>query len=143
VHVKNGATSGGAHLAGHYAFNRSYITDGLNRYSDSGPAELSYDGRGNLSQSSVTGLPTLNFTYTSQKSPVGGPSSSLIVYDPFGRFLQVYHADSGGAHYQRFDSRGASRRTGIAFATTAMAARAVSMRVLRQAQDDRTPRHAR
>src|SRR5436190_2622359 len=91
---------------GHYAFNRSYITDGLNQYSHSGPADLSYDGRGNLSQSSVTGLPTLNFTYTSQNRLSAGPSSSLIVYDPFGRFLQVYHADSGGGHYQRFDSLG-------------------------------------
>ena len=64
------------------------------------------DPLGRLSQSSVTGLPTLNFTYTSQNRLSAGPSSSLIVYDPFGRFLQLYYADSGGGHYQRFDSLG-------------------------------------
>jgi RHS repeat-associated protein len=76
---------------GHYAVNRNYTTDGLNRYTLVGPvnfeAQFAYDANGNLTSDG-----THAFTYDIENRLVGAPGSLTISYDPLGRLFQT----SGG-----------------------------------------------
>jgi RHS repeat-associated protein len=80
---------------GHYAVNRSYTPDGLNRYSLISPAggtpvSPAYDANGNLTWDGST-----TFTYDSENRLTGatGGHSATLSYDPLGRLWQL---TSGG-----------------------------------------------
>jgi RHS repeat-associated protein len=77
--------------AGHYAVNRNYTADGLNRYSQIGPLggpslSPTYDANGNLTWDGST-----TFTYDSENRLVGaaGRFNAILAYDPLGRLWQV------------------------------------------------------
>jgi RHS repeat-associated protein len=77
---------------GHYAVNRNYTTDGLNRYSQAGNADFAYDLNGNLiTETSATG--TRTWLYDVENRLVGAPGNLTISYDPLGRLFQT----SGGS----------------------------------------------
>ena len=82
----------------HYAVNRAYTANGLNQYTASGAASLSYDSRGNL-----VGDGSRSFGYSSENMMVSAWPRSLI-YDPFGRLVQLDTA----AGFDRFGYDGAS-----------------------------------
>jgi RHS repeat-associated protein len=77
---------------GHYAINRNYATDGLNRYTTVGPAnfeaQFAYDLNGNLTSDG-----THSYTYDIENRLVGAPGNLTISYDPLGRLFQT----SGGS----------------------------------------------
>jgi RHS repeat-associated protein len=87
---------------GHYNINRAYGTNGLNQLTTAGATALSYDGRGNLTQSGAQ-----YYAYTSENrlvtasQAVGSGSNAALIYDPVGR-LQITHNYNSGAH-TRFD----------------------------------------
>jgi RHS repeat-associated protein len=87
---------------GHYNINRTYGTNGLNQLTTAGATALSYDGRGNLTQSGAQ-----YYAYTSENrlvtasQAVGSGSNAALIYDPVGR-LQITHNYNSGAH-TRFD----------------------------------------
>lgn len=70
-------------FGGSYNVNRSYTSNGLNRYTAAGPASFTYDGRGNLISDG-----TNSYTYSSEnrlKTASGGVS---LYYDPLGRISE-------------------------------------------------------
>jgi RHS repeat-associated protein len=77
---------------GHYAVNRNYATDGLNRYTTVGPvnfeAQFAYDLNGNLTSDG-----THSYTYDIENRLVGAPGNLTLIYDPLGRLFQT----SGGS----------------------------------------------
>jgi RHS repeat-associated protein len=77
---------------GHYAVNRNYTTDGLNRYTAVGPAnfeaQFGYDLNGNLTSDG-----THSYTYDIENRLVGAPGNLTLTYDPLGRLFQT----SGGS----------------------------------------------
>jgi RHS repeat-associated protein len=77
---------------GHYAVNRNYTTDGLNRYDRVGPvnfeAQFGYDLNGNLTSDG-----THSYTYDIENRLVGAPGNLILAYDPLGRLFQT----SGGS----------------------------------------------
>jgi RHS repeat-associated protein len=73
---------------GHYAVNRNYTTDGLNRYTAAGPATFQYDANGNLTSDG-----TSTYSYDIENRLVGAPGNLTISYDPLGRLFQT----SGGS----------------------------------------------
>jgi RHS repeat-associated protein len=98
---------------GHYAVNRSYAADGLNRYGSITPAggsalNLSYDGNGNLASDG-----SRTFTYDSENRLVGASGGVQLGYDPLGRlawttgnpnFTQFLY--DGDALVAEYDSNG-------------------------------------
>jgi RHS repeat-associated protein len=81
---------------GHYAVNRTYAPDGLNRFGTITPAggsalTLTYDANGNLASDGAT-----TFVYDSENRMVSasGAHSAALAYDPLGRLWQV---TSGGS----------------------------------------------
>jgi RHS repeat-associated protein len=92
---------------GHYNVNRAYGTNGLNQLTSAGATALSYDGRGNLTQSGAQ-----YYTYTSENQlvtasqAVGSGSNAALIYDPVGR-LQITHNYNNGAQ-TRFDYVGST-----------------------------------
>jgi RHS repeat-associated protein len=71
---------------GHYAVNRPYTTDGLNRYAAAGGATFAYDANGNLTNDG-----TNTFTYDVENRLVGRSGGVTLTYDPLGR---LYRSDS-------------------------------------------------
>jgi RHS repeat-associated protein len=69
---------------GHYAVNRNYTTNGLNQYTASGSATLTYDGRGNLASDG-----THSFTHTAENRLAQMGSSVLLSHDAAGWLSQV------------------------------------------------------
>jgi RHS repeat-associated protein len=72
----------------HYALNRTYTTDGLNRYTAAGPATFLYDANGNLTSDG-----THAYTYDIENRLIGAPGGLTLAYDPLGRLSQT----SGGS----------------------------------------------
>jgi RHS repeat-associated protein len=68
---------------GHYAVNRNYTANGLNQYTASGSATLTYDGRGNLVSDG-----TRSFGYSSENMMLRDGQRNLN-YDAAGRLAQV------------------------------------------------------
>lgn len=66
----------------HSNVERDYASNGLNEYTTAGSASLSYDGRGNLTQSGST-----TFTYN-RLNLLTAAGTTTMVYDPRGRLLQ-------------------------------------------------------
>jgi RHS repeat-associated protein len=73
---------------GHYAVNRNYATDGLNRYTAAGPANFLYDANGNLTSDG-----TSTYFYDIENRLIGAPGNLTLAYDPLGRLFQT----SGGS----------------------------------------------
>jgi RHS repeat-associated protein len=73
---------------GHYAVNRIYTTDGLNRYTAAGTATFQYDANGNLTSDG-----TNTYTYDIENRLIGAPGNLTLAYDPLGRLSQT----SGGS----------------------------------------------
>ncbi len=73
---------------GHYAVNRGYATDGLNRYSAAGPpgqqVTFAYDANGNLTSDG-----SRTYTYDIENRLVGATPGVTLSYDPLGRLHQV------------------------------------------------------
>jgi RHS repeat-associated protein len=81
---------------GHYNVTRAYSSNGLNQYTASGSASLSYDANGNLSSDGSTG-----YVYDDENrlvSASGGHSASLA-YDPLGRLWQVSSTSTGTTRF--------------------------------------------
>jgi RHS repeat-associated protein len=76
---------------GHYNVNRAYAVDGLNRTRWAGTTLLSYDGRGNLSQSDTS---TYGYTAENRLASSGGIS---LAYEPGGGQLFQYYNSGTGA----------------------------------------------
>jgi RHS repeat-associated protein len=72
----------------HYAVNRAYTTDGLNRYTAAEPATFGYDLNGNLTSDG-----TSTYTYDIENRLIGAPGGLTLAYDPLGRLFQT----SGGS----------------------------------------------
>jgi len=87
--------SNGAYAwTGHYAVNRNYTTDGLNRYTAAGNATFGYDLNGNLiSDGSRT------FTYDVENRLVGATGNLVLTYDPLGRLFRTSGGPSGTTTY--------------------------------------------
>ncbi len=67
----------------HYAVDRNYTANGLNRYTASGSASPAYDARGNLIWDG-----SRSFGYTSENLMVSAWPHSLV-YDPIGRLIHI------------------------------------------------------
>jgi RHS repeat-associated protein len=80
---------------GHYAVNRAYATDGLNRYTAAGAATFTYDANGNLVTSpGPNANETLTYSYDIENRLVGRTSNGAsptasFSYDPLGRLWRV------------------------------------------------------
>jgi RHS repeat-associated protein len=72
----------------HYALNRNYTTDGLNRYTAAGPATFQYDANGNLTSDGAH-----TYGYDIENRLIGAPGNLTLTYDPLGRLFQT----SGGS----------------------------------------------
>jgi len=68
---------------GHYGVNRAYSTNGLNQYTTSGSATLTYDNNGNLASDG-----TSSFGYSSENHMLSAGARTLN-YDAAGRLMQV------------------------------------------------------
>jgi RHS repeat-associated protein len=95
--IKQNTRSNDAYAwSGHYNVNRSYTSNGLNQYTASGSATLSYDSNGNLSSDGST-----SYVYDDENrlvSASGGHSASLS-YDPLGRLWQVSSTSTGTTRF--------------------------------------------
>jgi len=69
---------------GHYAVNRAYTTDGLNRYGAAGSATFGYDPNGNLTSDG-----SRIFAYDVENRLVAASPGVTLRYDPLGRLYQV------------------------------------------------------
>ena len=87
---------------GHYAVNRPYTADGLNRYSAAGSITPTYDARGNM-----TSAGSATYIYTSDDRLARIQNVIGLYYDPLGRL----GISSGVSNYYKFDYQGrVSRR---------------------------------
>ncbi|MEA3038616.1 MAG: hypothetical protein QOE79_1129 [Sphingomonadales bacterium] len=95
--IKQNTRSNDAYAwTGHYNVTRSYTSNGLNQYTASGSATLSYDANGNLSSDGST-----SYVYDDENrlvSASGGHSASLA-YDPLGRLWQVSSTSTGTTRF--------------------------------------------
>jgi RHS repeat-associated protein len=80
---------------GAYNVNRAYTTNGLNQYTQAGPAAFAYDPNGNLTSDGSTA-----FTYDVENRLVAasGARTAALRYDPLGRLYEV----TGSAGTTRF-----------------------------------------
>jgi RHS repeat-associated protein len=71
---------------GAYNVNRAYTTNGLNQYTQAGPAAFAYDPNGNLTSDGAT-----TFTYDVENRLVAasGARTAALRYDPLGRLYEV------------------------------------------------------
>ena len=83
----------------HYAVNRDYVADGLNRFSQVGSIVPTYDARGNVTSAAS---PTYAYTAENRLSHVSGFVAAT--YDPLGRMNVI----TSGANYTKFDYDGNS-----------------------------------
>jgi len=79
---------------GHYAVNRNYTTDGLNRYTAAGTAAFTYDLNGNLTSDG-----SRTYTYDVENRLVGASGGLVLTYDPLGRLWRTSGAASGTTTY--------------------------------------------
>jgi RHS repeat-associated protein len=95
--IKQNTRSNDAYAwTGHYNVTRAYTSNGLNQYTASGSATLSYDANGNLSSDGST-----SYVYDDENrlvSASGGHSASLA-YDPLGRLWQVSSTSTGTTRF--------------------------------------------
>jgi YD repeat-containing protein len=73
-----------------YPVSRSYTVNGLNQYTQAGPATFTYDANGNLSNDGSTG-----FVYDAENRLVSasGARNATLQYDPLGRLFRVTGAN--------------------------------------------------
>lgn len=76
---------------GLYNVDRAYTVNGRNQLTSAGGVTLSYDARGNLTNSG-----TDTFAYTSENLLTVVTGAASMAYDPFGRLWQVDDLTSGG-----------------------------------------------
>ncbi|WP_338445659.1 RHS repeat-associated core domain-containing protein [Pelagerythrobacter marensis] len=76
---------------GLYNVDRTYTVNGRNQLTSAGGVTLSYDTRGNLTNSG-----TDTFAYTSENLLTGVTGAASLAYDPLGRLWQVDDLTSGG-----------------------------------------------
>jgi RHS repeat-associated protein len=79
---------------GHYAVNRNYTADGLNRYTAAGTATFQYDANGNLTSDG-----TSTYTYDIENRLIGAPGGLTLAYDPLGRLSQTSGASFPTTRY--------------------------------------------
>jgi RHS repeat-associated protein len=79
-----------------YNVNRAYTSNGLNQYTASGSASLSYDANGNLSSDGTT-----SYVYDDENRLVSasGGHSATLAYDPLGRLWQVSSSATGTTRF--------------------------------------------
>jgi len=79
-----------------YAVNRSYAVNGLNQYTQAGPASFTYDANGNLISDGST-----NFVYDAENRLVSasGARTAGLVYDPLGRLFELSGGPWGAYHF--------------------------------------------
>jgi len=79
-----------------YAVNRSYAVNGLNQYTQAGPASFTYDANGNLISDGSS-----NFVYDAENRLVSasGARTAGLVYDPLGRLFELSGGPWGAYHF--------------------------------------------
>jgi len=79
-----------------YAVDRSYAVNGLNQYTQAGPATFTYDLNGNLISDGST-----NFVYDAENRLVSasGARTAGLVYDPLGRLFELSGGPWGAYHF--------------------------------------------
>jgi hypothetical protein len=77
---------------GHYNVTRAYTSNGLNQYTASGSATLTYDANGNLTSDGST-----SYVYDDENHLVSasGGLSATLAYDPLGRLWQTVGSVTG------------------------------------------------
>jgi RHS repeat-associated protein len=81
--------------SGAYNVNRAYTTNGLNQYTQAGPAAFAYDPNGNLT---LDGSTTFTYDVENRLVAASGSRTAALRYDPLGRLYEV----SGGSATTRF-----------------------------------------
>jgi hypothetical protein len=88
---------------GHYNVTRAYTSNGLNQYTASGSATLTYDSNGNLSFEGST-----SYVYDDENRLVSASGGhSALAYDPLGRLWQTVGSVTGTTDFE-YDSGSAS-----------------------------------
>lgn len=85
--IKSRTTSNNLYAnTAHYDVNRSYDVNGLNQYTQAGPAAFTYDANGNLTSDGA-----VNFTYDVENRLISasGAKNATLTYDPLGRLYEV------------------------------------------------------
>ncbi len=85
--IKSRTTSNNVYAnTAHYDVNRSYNVNGLNQYTQAGPAAFTYDPNGNLTSDGA-----VNFTYDVENRLISasGAKNATLKYDPLGRLFEV------------------------------------------------------
>ncbi|MEP2987348.1 MAG: RHS repeat-associated core domain-containing protein [Parasphingorhabdus sp.] len=79
----------------HYDVNRNYTVNGLNQYTQGGPAAFTYDANGNLTSDG-----SVNFTYDVENRLISasGAKTATLKYDPLGRLYET-SAPSGTTRF--------------------------------------------
>lgn len=79
----------------HYDVNRNYTVNGLNQYTQGGPAAFTYDANGNLTSDGA-----VNFTYDVENRLISasGAKTATLKYDPLGRLYET-SAPSGTTRF--------------------------------------------
>jgi RHS repeat-associated protein len=82
---------------GHYNVTRAYTSNGLNQYTASGSATLTYDANGNLSSDGST-----SYVYDDENHLVSasGGHSATLAYDPLGRLWQTVGSVTGTTDFE-------------------------------------------
>jgi RHS repeat-associated protein len=95
--IKQNTRSNDAYAwTGHYNVTRAYTSNGLNQYTASGSASLSYDANGNLASDGST-----SYVYDDENKLVSasGGHSATLSYDPLGRLWQVSSTSTGTTRF--------------------------------------------
>jgi RHS repeat-associated protein len=82
---------------GHYNVTRAYTSNGLNQYTASGSATLTYDANGNLTSDGST-----SYVYDDENHLVSasGGHSATLAYDPLGRLWQSVGSITGTTDFE-------------------------------------------
>ncbi len=84
---------------GAYNLSRSYTSNGLNQYTNSGGVTLAYDARGNLSSSTPASGGATTYSYTKLNELVSMPGTATIYYDPLSRVSEYDTSASTRFYY--------------------------------------------
>ncbi len=85
--IKSRTTSNNLYAnTAHYDVQRSYTVNGLNQYTQAGPAAFTHDANGNLTSDGA-----VNFTYDTENRLISasGVKTATLKYDPLGRLFEV------------------------------------------------------
>ncbi len=85
--IKSRTTSNNLYAnTAHYDVNRNYNVNGLNQYTQAGPAAFTYDANGNLTSDGA-----VTFTYDTENRLISasGAKNATLTYDPLGRLHEV------------------------------------------------------